>query len=61
MLTAQVNPFILKSGENHEKSNNILYWGFRENHQLLDENTKNIIYDDFLFSFDIPENGFLGR
>lgn len=45
-------PFILKSGENHQNTNNILYWEFDENHQLLDENTKNIIYDDFLFSFD---------
>ena len=30
-------PFILKSGENRQNTNNILYWEFDENHQLLDE------------------------
>lgn len=44
-------PFILKSEENREKSNNIYYWELRENPQLLSD-FKNIIYDGFIFSFD---------
>jgi len=32
-----VLPFILKSEEIHQNTNNILYWEFDENHQLLDE------------------------